>query len=68
MKKLQPNWEKHWSTADLQAVLQNAIDDGLFIPLVKKYLPKEGVVLEGGGVALDILSMLCNIKATKPLA
>jgi len=41
-------WDKHWSMTDLQTVLRNAKDDGLFIPLVKKYLPKESVVLEGG--------------------
>ena len=41
-------WDKHWSTADLQTVLRNSKDDGLFVPAVKRYLPKESVVLEGG--------------------
>jgi SAM-dependent methyltransferase len=41
-------WDKHWSAAILQTVLRNSKDDGLFIPLVKKYLPKESIVLEGG--------------------
>lgn len=41
-------WDKHWSAADLQASLRTSKNDGLFIPLVKKYLPKESVVLEGG--------------------
>lgn len=41
-------WDKHWSVGDLQTVLLNAKDDGLFVPLVKIYLAKESVVLEGG--------------------
>lgn len=41
-------WDRHWSTTDLQNVLRSSKDDGLFIPLVKKYLPKDSVVLEGG--------------------
>lgn len=41
-------WDKHWSAADLQTVLRNSRDDRLFIPAVKRYLPKESVVLEGG--------------------
>ncbi len=41
-------WDKHWSATDLQTILRNSKDDGLFVPMVKKYLPKESVVLEGG--------------------
>lgn len=41
-------WDKHWSAADLQTILQNSKDDGLFIPAAKRHLPKESVVLEGG--------------------
>jgi len=41
-------WDKHWSAADLQTVLRNSKDDRLFIPAVKRYLPKESMVLEGG--------------------
>ncbi|MBC7879018.1 MAG: class I SAM-dependent methyltransferase [Anaerolineales bacterium] len=41
-------WDKHWSTTDLQTVLRNSVDDRLFIPAVKRHLPKESVVLEGG--------------------
>jgi SAM-dependent methyltransferase len=41
-------WDKHWSTADLQTILRNSKDDGLVVPAVKRYLPKESVVLEGG--------------------
>lgn len=40
-------WDKHWNAAGLQSVLRNSTDDGLFIPAVKRYLPKESVVLEG---------------------
>ena len=25
-------WDKHWSAADLQFILRNSTDDGLFIP------------------------------------
>lgn len=41
-------WDKHWETDQLQAIIRKTTDDGIFIPLVKKYLPKESVVLEGG--------------------
>jgi SAM-dependent methyltransferase len=41
-------WDKHWSAADLQNLLRSSRDDGLFVPLVKKYLPAHGLVLEGG--------------------
>jgi len=41
-------WDKHWNTADLRTVLMNSKEDKMFVPLVKKYLPKESVVLEGG--------------------
>lgn len=41
-------WDKHWSAADLQTILRNLKADGLFIPAVKRYLPKESVVLESG--------------------
>lgn len=41
-------WDKHWSVVDLRSVLRNATDDRLFVPLVKKYLSRESVVLEGG--------------------
>jgi SAM-dependent methyltransferase len=51
-------WDKHWNTADLQTVLRNSRDDGLFVPLVKKYLPKESVVLEGGCGRGQIVSAL----------
>ena len=41
-------WDKHWSAANLQTTLRNSKGDGLFIPAVKRHLPKESVVLEGG--------------------
>jgi len=41
-------WDKHWNKVDLQTYLRRSKNDRLFIPLVKKYLPKQSVVLEGG--------------------
>jgi SAM-dependent methyltransferase len=41
-------WDKHWETDQLQAIIRKTTDDGLFIPLMKKYLPRESIVLEGG--------------------
>lgn len=41
-------WDKHWSVVDLQTTLQKSTDDRLFIPAVKRHLPKGSVVLEGG--------------------
>lgn len=41
-------WDKHWQTEQLQTIIRRTTDDKLFIPLVKKYLPKESTVLEGG--------------------
>lgn len=41
-------WDKHWSLVDLQSVLRTSTNDGLFIPAVKRYLPKDSIVLEGG--------------------
>lgn len=51
-------WDKHWSTADLQTILRKSRNDKLFIPLVKKYLPKGSVVLEGGCGRGQIVSAL----------
>lgn len=41
-------WDNHWSATDLQTILRNSKDDRLFIPAVKRYLPKESIILEGG--------------------
>lgn len=51
-------WDKHWSAADLQTVLRKMHDDGLFVPVVRKYLPQESVVLEGGCGRGQIVSAL----------
>jgi len=51
-------WDKHWSAADLQVVLRRSKNDWLFVPLVKKYLPKGSVVLEGGCGRGQIVSAL----------
>ena len=41
-------WDKHWSTADLQAMLRNSTNDGLFVPAAQRHLPRNSVILEGG--------------------
>ncbi len=41
-------WDRHWNTTELQSLTRKPINDRLFIPLVKKYLPKGSIVLEGG--------------------
>lgn len=41
-------WDKHWQTDKLQEILRGATDDGLFIPVIKRYLPSNSAVLEGG--------------------
>jgi len=41
-------WDKHWETDQLQAIIRGTTDDGRFVPLVKKYLAKQSVALEGG--------------------
>jgi SAM-dependent methyltransferase len=41
-------WDKHWETDTLKETLRGAKDDGLFVPLVKRYLPGNSVILEGG--------------------
>lgn len=41
-------WDKHWKTDQLQIIIRSTKDDGRFVPLVKKYLHKGSVVLEGG--------------------
>lgn len=41
-------WDKHWKREQLQEIVRGVKDDGRFIPLVKKYLPKQSLVLEGG--------------------
>jgi len=41
-------WDKHWQTDKLQEILRGAKDDGLFIPVVKRYLPANSIILEGG--------------------
>jgi SAM-dependent methyltransferase len=51
-------WDKHWCAADLQTLLRKSRNDRLFIPLVKKYLPKGSTVLEGGCGRGQIVSAL----------
>lgn len=41
-------WDKHWETPHLRSLIIQSIDDNRFVPLVKKYLPKASVVMEGG--------------------
>ena len=41
-------WDQHWGVLNLQSILQNSKDDGLVIPAVKRLLPKESIILEGG--------------------
>ena len=41
-------WDKHWETDILKETLRGAKDDGLFVPLVKRYLPRNNIILEGG--------------------
>jgi len=41
-------WDKHWETDTLKETLRGAKDDGLFVPIVKRYLPANSIVLEGG--------------------
>lgn len=51
-------WDKHWSAAEIRSALVNSTDDGLFIPAIMRYLPKESVVLEGGCGRGQIVSAL----------
>ena len=39
-------WDKPWKTYDLRNSLLGCTTDGVFIPLVKKYLPTRSTVLE----------------------
>lgn len=41
-------WDHHWEIDDLRSVIVSCTSDGLFLPLVKKYLPQGSMVLEGG--------------------
>ncbi|MBN1450066.1 MAG: methyltransferase domain-containing protein [Anaerolineales bacterium] len=41
-------WDRHWQTDRLQEILRGTKDDGLFVPLIKRYLPANSTVLEGG--------------------
>jgi len=41
-------WDKYWEIDRLQAIIRGTKDDGRFVPLVKKYLAKQSVGLEGG--------------------
>lgn len=41
-------WDRHWRVDNLQAILRESQNDGLFIPVVKRYLPTGSTILEGG--------------------
>src|SRR5690606_4146133 len=41
-------WDKHWENQKIEAMIRSTTNDGLFIPLVQKHLPKGSAVLEGG--------------------
>jgi SAM-dependent methyltransferase len=41
-------WDKHWNTDNLATKIRACKTDSVFIPVVKKHLPKNSLVLEGG--------------------
>lgn len=41
-------WQKKWSTEDLQLAIKNCEKDPVCLPYFLKYLPKDGFVLESG--------------------
>ena len=41
-------WDAHWKMEDLATRVREVRSDALFIPAVKRYLPKQSRVLEGG--------------------
>ncbi len=41
-------WDTHWNTENLRNYILSHTSDGLFLPLIKKYLPTGSVILEGG--------------------
>jgi len=41
-------WDEHWKTEDLKKYITGFKNDNVFIPTVRKYLPKGSVILEGG--------------------
>lgn len=41
-------WDKHWEIQDLKKYILNYNRDGIFLPQVIKFLPKDNVVLDGG--------------------
>lgn len=41
-------WDGLWESKKIENIIRGTKDDGLYIPLVKKYLPKGSAVLEGG--------------------
>ena len=48
-KKSTPQfWDQHWEIEDLRKYLLSCTSEGLFFPYVKKYLPQESRILEGG--------------------
>ena len=41
-------WDAHWQRDDLRRYIWSYTSDGLFIPLIQKYLPAGSTILEGG--------------------
>src|SRR3989337_2566382 len=41
-------WDQHWEIEDLRSYLKSSIDDGRFVPVVRRFLPAGSVILEGG--------------------
>ncbi len=54
-------WDRHWSEADLQGLLQGSTNDGFFAPIVERHLPLGSTILEGGCGIGQIVSALHNL-------
>lgn len=41
-------WKKAWATKDLQKLIEDCDRDTVFLPFIRRYLPKGSFILEGG--------------------
>ena len=41
-------WDEHWKIEDLNNYIRSSRHENLYLPVIKRYLPSESLVLEGG--------------------
>lgn len=51
-------WDSHWAKLDLGNYVKSCTNDGIFVDSVKKHLPKNSILLEGGSGMGNVMNAL----------